>query len=201
MLKSDFYKEELYQMRENYKKKPLADIKLNRPTWIDSKNALSEIYEKKSVILQQGEIVYANIVQANNILFKKTPKYDCPAQIVYSKDPFLAENPQLLSDISRKIYSLKGRDLDTIPDEWKRIAMSITSEHDSSSFTFSMSLDDKSFECNMIPTMIYRSLLPKGRLCGTLFPVLTVTDCNQVLILPKKYWTKNFTKAWTEGII
>ncbi|MBP3415217.1 MAG: hypothetical protein J6L81_08495 [Clostridia bacterium] len=201
MLKSGFYKEELFQMREKYNKNRLADIKLKSPEWLDSKDALSEIYAKKSILLQRGEIVYANIVQANNILFEKTPKYDCPALIVYSKDPYFTENPQVLYTVSRRIYSLKDKDLDTIPKEWRRIAMSITSEHDSSSFIFSMDFDGRSFEFHMVPIMVHRKLLPKGKLCGMLLPVLTVEDCKTVLILPKKYWSKNFTKAWTEGHI
>ncbi len=201
MLNSGYYMEELLQMRANYKKKPLADIKLKRPTWLDSKDALSEIYEKKSILLQKGEIVYASIVQANNILFSKSPKYDCPAQIVYSEDPYFAEKPEALSDVARTAYRLKGKDLDTIPEEWRKIAIAVTSERNRSECTFSLNLDNKSFEFHMIPIMIYRNLLPKGKLCGKLLPVFTVSGCEQALTLPKKYWSKNFTKAWVEGKI
>ena len=201
VLESNFLREELFQMRENYKKNPINDIKLSRPTWLNSKDPMSELYLKKSILLQQGEIVFANIVQANTILFKKFPPHDCPAHIVYSKNPYFSENPKVLYDVAWGIYSYKGEDLDTVPDEWKEVARVVTDEYDRSDFTFSLILDNKLFVYHMIPTMICRKLLPKGKLCGNILPVLTAPECKQVLILPKQYWTKKFTKAWVEGVI
>lgn len=201
MLDSGFYRDELFQMRENYRNNPLEDIKLNRPTWLDSEDPMSEIYSKKSMLLQKGKIVYATIVQANTILFKRFPPLDCPAQIIYSEDPYISENPEVLYEAAWGIYRYKGQALDTVPDEWKEIARVITDEYDRSDFTFSVNTDNQSFEYHMIPTMIYRKLLPKGKLCGNLLPVLMIPECKQVLILPKQYWTKKFTKAWIEGVI
>lgn len=200
MLELDFYKE-LVQMRENYKINPLDDIKLSRPGWLDSEDPMSEIYEKRSALLQQGEIVYAHIVQANTILFKIFPPIDCPAQIVFSAESYFMEQPAVLQDIAWEIYKYKGQALDTVPDEWKDVARVITDEYDRTDFTFSLKLDGQSIEYNMIPTMIYRKLLPKGKLCGNLLPVLTLPDCKQIMILPKKYWTKKFKEAWVAGII
>lgn len=200
MLELDFYKE-LFQMRERYKNDPLEDIKLNRPLWLDSSDPMSEIYSKKSLLLQHGEIVYAHLVQANTILFKRFPPFDYPAQIVYSTEPYFMKQPEVLQDIAWEIYNHKGQALDTVPDEWKEVTRVITDEYDRSDFKFSLNVDGQTVEYNLIPTMIYRKLLPKGKLCGNLLPVLTIPDCKQVLILPKKYWTKEFTEAWVEGII
>ncbi len=201
MLESNFYREELLQMRKNYKTNPLDDIKLSRPNWLNSEDPISEIYEKKSALLQQGEIIYANIVQANTILFRTFPPLNCPAQILYSVDSYFVENPKSLYDIACGIYSFKGQEPESVPNDWKEVARVITDEYDRTDFTFSLRLDEKSVEYHMIPTMIYRKLLPKGKLCGNLLPVLTIPESKQVLILPKQYWTKNFTKAWVEGII
>lgn len=201
MLEADFYLEELFQMREKYNNNPLDDMKLSCPQWIDSKNPMSEIYSKKRKLLQQGEIVYAHLVQANDLLFKRFPPIDCPAQIVYSTDPYFSENPEILYDIAWKIYSYKGQPIETVPEEWKEVVRVITDEHDSSDFTFSVCSDSQSFVYRMIPTMIHRKLLPKGKLCGNILPVLAVPDCKQVMLLPKQYWTRVFTKAWVNGII
>jgi len=200
VLELDFYKE-LLQMRENYRNNPLDDIKLNRPSWLDSSDPMSEIYLKKSILLQQGKIVYAHIVQANTILFKRFPPFVCPAQIVYSEEPYFMKQSEVLQDIAWRIYKYKGQVMDTVPGEWKEVVRVITDEYDRSDFTFSVNIDKQSFEYHMIPTMIYRKLLPKGKLCGNLLPILTVPDCKQVMILPKKYWTKEFTEAWVKGII
>ncbi len=198
VLEFDFYKE-LLQMRENYKENPLEDIKLGRPLWLDSSDPMSEIYSQKTMILQQGEIVYANIVQANTILFKNFPPLDCPAQIVYSTEPYFMEHAETLQEIACGIYQYKGQELDSVPDEWKNVARAITDEYDRSDFTFELNVDGKLLAYNLIPTMIYRKLLPKRKLCGNLLPVLTVPDCKQVIILPKKYWTKKFREVWEEG--
>lgn len=195
-MESNFYIDELYKMRNNYKNNPLKDIKLNKPEWLDSQDPMYEIYLKKSMLLQQGEIVYANTVQANTILFKRFPAYDCPANIVYSMDPYFSEHPELLQQLASEIFQYKGQDLDTVPDEWREVARVITDEYDRSDFCFSIKLDGQRLNCRMIPTMIYRKLLPKGKLCGRILPVLALPECKQVLILPKQYWTKKFVRAW-----
>ena len=200
MLELDLYKE-LLQMRENYKCNPLNDIKLSRPEWLDSEDPMSEIYENKSLLLKKGEVIYAHIVQANTILFKRFPPFDCPAQIVYSLVPYFMAQPDVLQDIAWGIYSYKGQDLNSVPDEWKETARVITDEYDRTDFTFTLNLNDRLLEYHMISTMIYRKLLPKRKLCGNLLPVLALPESKQVLILPNKYWTNNFTKAWVEGTI
>ena len=183
-------------MRENYKKAPLKDIKLSRPLWLDSSDPMSEIYSKKSSLLQHGEIVYARLVQANAILFNRFPAFDCPAHVVYSVDPFFMKQPEVLQDIARGVYKYKGQDLDMVPNEWKEVARVVTDEYDRSDFKLMLNVDGQTLEYNLISTMIYRKLLPKGKLCGSLLPVLTIPDCKQVLILPKKYWTKKYTKMY-----
>lgn len=196
MLGANFFAEELYQMRKKYRSKPLVDIKLNRPVWLDSEDPMSDIYYEKPTLLQQGEIVYAKIVQANSILFKRFPSLDCPAHIIYSTDSFFDKNPEILYDVASHIYSYKGQAPDIVPDEWKEVARVITDEYDRKGFSFTLNIDGHSYEFYMISTMIYRKLLPKGKLCGNIIPILTVPKCKQVLILPRKYWTKKFKKAW-----
>lgn len=201
MMESNFYRDELYLMRNNYKNNPLQDLKLSRPEWLDSQDPMFEIYSKKSILLQQGEITYASIVQANEILFRRFPPLDCPAQIVYSTNSYITENPEVLFKIAWKIYNYKGQPENEIPNEWREVARVITDEYDRTNFTFSMELGDQSAEYHMIPTMIYRKLLPKRKLCGNLLPILTVPESKQIIILPKHYWTKKFIEAWVNGII
>lgn len=200
MLELDFYNE-LVQMRENYKSNPLNDIKLRCPIWLDAEDPMFELYEKKTALLQQGEIVYAHLLQANTMLFKRFPPMNYPAQVIYSANPYFWKRPVVLQDIAWKIFDYKGQATDAVPDEWKDIAQVITDEYDRSDFTFSLDLNGQSMEYKMIPTMIHRKLLPTGKLCGNLLPVLTLPDCKQIMILPKEYWTKTFKEAWVAGII
>ena len=201
VLESNFYKNELLEMRENYKKKPLKDIKINRPDWLKSYDPMSQIFLHKSMILQEGKIVYAKIVQANTLLFRRFPAYDCAAELLYSTHPYLSENPEALYEIAAKIYSYKGQDPRLIPEEWKEVARVITDERDRTDFTFSVGIEGCDMECHMIPTIIFRKLLPKGKLIGNILPVLVAPGCKQVILLPKQYWSKNFKKAWIDGTI
>lgn len=196
---STFYREELYQMRENYNRKPMKDIRLPLPLWLRFEDPLSAVYDEKSTLLQQGKIVYANIVQANTVLFRQSLDVGNPAQIVFSTDPIFEENPKLLSNIANDIYCLKGQPLYTITPELQPVAQAVTNEFSRSDFCLNVHLGEQTAAYRMIPTIIYRKLLPKRKLCDALFPVLTAPDCKQVLILPKKYWTKNFTQAWITG--
>lgn len=201
MISNHFFEEELYQMRKKYRSKPLVDIKLNRPVWLNAKDPMFDIYYEKSTLLQQGKIVYAKIVQANNILFKRFPSLDCPAQIIYSTDSFFDKNPEILYDVARRVYSYKGKALDLVPDEWKEVARVITDEYDRTSFSFTLNIDGHSYEIFMISTMVYRKLLPKSKLCGNILPILIAPNCKQVLILPRKYWSKKFKKEWVARTI
>lgn len=201
MLDSDFYKNELYQMQQNYENRPLKDIKLNRPDWLKDSDPMSRMYLEKSILLQKGQITYASIVQANNFLFNSFPPYNCPAQLVYSTESHFDEDIDKLYTIASYIYTYKDQPVDTIPDEWREIARVITDERDRTDFTFNWDINGKLTEFRMLPTMIHRKLLPKRKLCGNLLPVLTTPECSQILILPKKYWTKPFTQAWVDGKI
>lgn len=200
-MNADFYREELCQMRENYKNDPPSDIKLRPPKWLNPEDPMYELFLKKSTLLQQGEITYASIVQANTILFRRYPPLNCPAHIIFPSDSHREENPEVLFDIAWRIYGYKGKPPDDIPNEWKEIARVVTDEYDRTGFTISLEADGCSREYRMIPTMIYRKLLPKRKLCGNLLPVLRVADCKQIFILPKQYWTKAFRKVWTKGMI
>lgn len=195
-----FYRE-LLQMQYNHSKCPLKDIELPRPSWMDENDPMAELYTKKAMLLQHGHIVYAHIVQANTVLFESFPSCDAPAHIIYSTEPHFTEHPEILREIAQEIYGYKELESAAVPDEWKDVASVIADEYDRSDFTLELKVDGASLAYRLIPTMIHRKLLPKGKLCGNLLPVLTIPNCKQVMILPKNYWTKTFGDAWVDGRI
>lgn len=189
------YKEELYRMREAYRAAPLEDIDLRPPLWLDDDDPMREMYEKKAWLLKHGVVTYACIVQANERLFRRWPPFNYPAHIVFSTDLRSTDTPDELYDVAWNLFSYKGADPSEIPPEWREVAAVITDEFDRSDFTFSV--NGKTYR--MIPTMVHRKLLPKGKLCGQLLPILTAPKCTQVMVLPKRYWSKEFTRLWTKG--
>ena len=193
--------EELLQMRENYRSHPLDDMRLRRPRWLEADDPLSELFEKKADLFRNGQIVFARIVQANVILFEAFPRVDCPALLVFSADPFFLEHPEILRRLSAEIFRYKNRDPDEVPEEWKEAAAAVTDEQGRPCFTLSAEYDGRTVEYHMTATILFRKLLPRGRLCGGLLPVLTVPDCKRILVLPKQYWTEKFRNAWVRGAV
>ncbi len=198
-MNESFYEQELRQMADNYHNNPLKNLRLYHPYWLDYSNPMSEMFTLKSKLLKKGQITYAHIVQANTILFHHFPPLDCPAQIVYSTDPYVTEHPNILREAAMKIYGYKGKSTSKVPEEWKEPAKAVTNERSTSCPTFSIEVDERLIECRMIPIFVHRKLLPRRKLYGNLLPILALPKHKQVLILPKKYWTKNFSSAWLAG--
>ena len=197
------FKAELEQMRANYAARPLKRLRLPRPAWLTDSDPLSEIYFEKDRLLREGAVYYAHVVQANTLLFRALPQVDCPASLIFSIDDAAAETPQLLRITAKRIFSYKGKPPEEIPEEWRTVAASITDEHDRSTHTFMISAGvGAGLTVRLNANMIFRRLLPRARLCGSLLPVLALpAHCNSLMILPRKYWTKSFRRAWIKGEI
>lgn len=202
---------ELEEMRKNYKQNPINFISLPKPSWLNSDDKLNQVFLKSNAIVQKGQVYYANIVQANEILFNFFPHIDCPAELVFSFDEKVNNNPQILYEISNTLSKYKNMDLDKVPYEFKEFAYAITDEYDRRSFCFSVSLNDTIFENELsnnsvdifvITNLIFRKFLPKRKLCGSLLPVIAIPgQYDEIIPLPKKYWSKTFKDAWKKGLI
>ncbi len=190
---------ELTIMQQNYIRNPLPYLTLFRPDWLQDNDQLTLIYKHKDALLKKGTITLARVVQANSFLFHFSPKIDCPANIIYSASPAAKQNPLFLLPLSSTLFSYKNKPLEDVPEKWRDIARVITDEYDRSSFSFEAETGAGPAEVHFIPTIIYRKLLPFGKLCGGFLPVLTIPETSTVLILPKKYWSRRFKIAWCLG--
>lgn len=194
-------KEELAKMQIRYDRNRLRDIRLDPPVWLVPNDPMSGVFAEKAILLKTGQVGYAHIVQANTYLFKTFPQIDCPAHIVYSTDPRVADDPSILREIAYQLFRYKQTPLENVPDQWREIVRVIADEYDRADFTFSVERCGEPVEIHFIPTIIFRKLLPKRRLCGSLLPVLIAPDCRSVLVLPKRFWTRDFRFAWIRGEI
>ena len=196
----DLYNE-LKIMQDNYNQRRLRNIILKRPEWLRSSDPMSYIFKEKKDLLKNGTVCYAHIVQANTILFDWLPHTDHPAHIVYSTDPYIEENSDILEEAAHAIYQYKDVPLDVVPEEWRELARVVTDERDRSGFTLSTERNAHTVKIHFLPTMIFRKLLPRRKLCGSFLPIITAPDCDSVMILPKRYWTKEFRASWIRGEI
>lgn len=197
------FKKEIEEMRGRYRKNPLKPMKLPRPSWLDEKDGLRFIYTEQDLLLSQGIICYGSIVQANTILFKSFPPFNCPATLVYSENSEIEENPYILHDIANEIFSYKDMPSDEVPIELRELVRVITDELDRSAFRGTLSdADGNKINIGFTSLMIFRKHLPKKKICGSMLPLIVAPEkCNSIIVLPEEYWSENFKQAWINGMI
>lgn len=197
------FAEELEKMRLHYENHPLDHIELKRPYWMEDSDELTVTYEEKDLLVKNGILCYACVVQANVLLFKLFPPHDCPAMLLYSTDSHVRDNPEILMETAWLLYSYKDVPLEQVPEKWREMARCVTDELDRSGFSFSVTEEDGAhIEMHAITNMMHRRYLPGRKLSGSLLPVFAMPNqCKTVVVLPPEYWTRDFKKAWRKGLI
>ncbi len=193
------YTEELCKIRENFPKG--TNIWLNRPEWLRPADRLNKIFTERGLLFESGKICYAALVQANDILFSYFPHKDAPASFVYSFDPYFEEYPEDLLVVARMLFEYKYAPTTDIPEEYQKIAAVITNEYDRSSFEFEVNIGGVNRRITFGTTIVFRRHLAKGKLGSPLLPIISAPDkTDAFIILPKKYWTKNYKKDYLKAM-
>ncbi len=193
---------ELETLRSRYYKRPLKDLKLRRPDWMGRHDGLFVVFSEKKTLLSSGQIYFAQVVQANAYLFDRKRKEDCPALFLYTTDSAANADPTILNGLAHKLFSYKDMDPEDVPEEWREAARIITDEMDRSQFKCTVPGPDGPVEVMGVAVMVFREYLPEKTIIGRTIPILALPgQCDSVLIVPKKYWSKDFIKAWVNGEI
>lgn len=194
---------ELQTMRENFNADCNKKIKLPKIDWLKV-DLLGDIYKSADILLEKGNVYYSAIIQANKILFKRFPCWDCPMEIIYSTEDFINENPYFLHETAHYIYSFKNGEapppikaiVDSISDEYQRnfnvpVVMKDLLEQDDDDFI--ERVRKSVLYCNTV--MVFRKYIPKKTIKGNIVPIIAAPyECRSIMVLPEKYWTDNFIK-------
>lgn len=199
------YKKELEIMRAKYKKHKVKPLKLTKPYWVPN-DPINKIYTDMPILLESGEVYYAALIQANEILFQKKPFIDCPGNVLFSTSDIINENPFLLQKLATFIYSFKNTDeapasikrlVESITDEMERlfnVPISLTKVDIFNSFPVALYGNDTAFYTTV---MFFRDYLPTGVLRSGILPIVAAPDKTDIsIILPKKYWSKTILKLY-----
>jgi len=187
-------------MRANFRDEPLTSKSLPKPLWIrlHRKDGLQVIYRDKDIVLQKGNIYYAYLLQANEMLFQKGNNLDLPGNIIFSTHPFAEEHPGFLRGIGDEITRFKGAPAEEIPEELREMAMILAAETDRSGVDLSVSIEDPEDPERMIEdidihfrsVIFFHKDLPDGVLRTEFLPVIAAPELTPaVLVLPEEYWT------------
>ncbi|MBE6902921.1 MAG: hypothetical protein E7478_10620 [Ruminococcaceae bacterium] len=194
----DFYKE-LCEMRDKFSQEHHKFKELPRhPWWLTLKDKLYSIYLDKDILIENGEIYYSCIVQANDRLYEKRLKDDCPARIIYSTDHSINSQPLLMCNVAQYILHFTEIPEELLDDNTKALRHSLIDHVARTTVHFQPPMKEKYGEkMTTSPLMIFRKQLPANILKGQLLPIIAAPEhCDTIIVLPEYYWTKAFKKAW-----
>lgn len=197
------FKNHLDVMRANYRENIITSKALPKPLWLQLHNEdkLNVIFRDKDIVFQNGQIYYAYLVQANEILFDKNNKANAPAHVLYSTHPIVEKYPEFLENLGSEMFYYKGKPEEEIPKTLRNVVRIITDEYDRSSVNFNLKLPNpenpdeiiENVDVHFCPVMVFRKDIPNRVLQGSFLPVLVAPNHSPaVLILPKEYWTAPF---------
>lgn len=199
---------ELNAMNELFKANSKSFIPPPRPSWLTEDDGLSLLYDEFPTLMRRGEVYWANIVQANKLLFKPLPRFSritgaSVAEIVYNhKRPKTAESdPLILRTFAHYLFESKGKPAEELP-EWLREASAvITDEFDRSRVVIKAGeRDDFEMNLTMQAIIVFRGDIPRGALKNSLLPIIAAPyKCESAMILPSLYWTRGFMRYWRKS--
>lgn len=163
-----------------------------RPPWMKATDALNESVERQHLLMTEGDVVWAALVQANTLLYKPGD-LDCPAMVVYSRDASLDGRPSELRAIAQRIYKLKG----TTPRNpvERAIAAKVTNELDRT-MGWELPVELTARRVCSAAVMVYRKHLPGGVLSGSRFPLFVHEATKAVMVVPHVLWPQEMLTLW-----
>lgn len=171
-------------------------LRMPRPAWVKESGDVrfKEIFASQKTLLKTGRVVWAATVQANSLLFDSGDE-DCPAAVLYSLDPRVDAQPELLQEAASRLFSFKGRK--ALDPELQTFADKLADE---------MVIDLKlpvppsltsGLRCYYTCIMVHRGHLPDGKLSQGYYPLLAGAEgTDACMILPSKYWPPSLVKRW-----
>ncbi len=162
--------------------------------WFNRRDELWTLYRERMRVLETGQVVWAALVQANQLLFEPGT-LDCPAAAVYGLDPSFDRDPDELRRIAHELFALKG----TTPADpaLRQAADDITNEM---ARRYNMRLPDAltgGRDVYMTCIMVHRRHLPTGYLTQGLFPLVVAPgQTPATMILPSRYWGPELRFFW-----
>lgn len=161
--------------------------------WAKDKRFQSQ-YRDQDILISQGEVVFAHIIQANTLLFQPG-SMNHPAAILFSRDRYFDDHLEELLELGHNMFDLKGQTLDD--PELKKFAEVITDEMTA---LLNVKLPKKitgNREVYYTTIMLHRKHMPLGYLKTGWFPVLVLPDRTEAcMFLPERYWDREMLELW-----
>lgn len=160
---------------------------LKAPPW-SAQDALARVTQSQQMLLEQGRVASAALVQANAQLWAPNQS-DSAALALWSEDARFETDTSRLRELALEVYDLKGQEL-AEDDPLQPIAHYVTAE---SSRPLNAPLPAGWGEANarfyLSALLVWRAHLPCGFLTSTVLPMLVLPEkTDAVMILPAEFW-------------
>lgn len=185
-IRNRFYAERKY---ENFKKK-------NKELFLKHQvlENYQEAFDKIEDLIMDGDLFLGALVMANNELFEKESKYNCPGVFVYSKDRYYEENTNELEELASKLYDLRfADDEELIIDKDKKYIADLLNDEYTPTFNQlipSSLTDGRTVFITSI--LIMRRELKDRFLQGKLHPLLIKDGVIGGRLLPAMYYDEEY---------
>lgn len=148
-------------------------------------------------IFGNGVVVWAHVIQANNVLWSPSnnPDDDAPGELVFANDPQGQVTPESLGPVAVQLGQLRGADHGD--KALNRIGNYLEAEN-VRAFGWEVPRSvSRSATCYISTTMFLRKHLPNGFLNRPYFPiVITPSKPHFAMPLPARFWSPELMAWW-----
>jgi hypothetical protein len=160
-------------------------------------DSLMRTFFDQKKLREGGEVVWAQVIQANNFLFAPGLNGESHAATILHADPTL-KDPSPLSQIAGRIVALSANPQNTA-DSMAAVAMMHPSRRKYWMPVPESLADGHAVNCSDL--LIFRKLLPPQPKGATLqkmvFPLLVARDQTRVVLqVPSMFWPDEFLQFW-----
>jgi hypothetical protein len=164
------------------------------PLWVvRMKDDVEEFYRNQELLLREGTVAWAAVVQANGVMYSPGPG-DAPATFIYSTAPAIEADPERLAQIAHQLFALKGGQFEH-PQEQAYGDMLAKETERAMGIEIPRPIAD-GLTIRSTTVMIHRKHLPGRVLQGKLIPVLVHPQSNAIMIVPSRTWPEDFAASW-----
>lgn len=179
-----------YELRQN------PDFKENYPDFFSDEKPFvvisesvpeyHEVYDRRDDLILQGDLVLGALIMANNKMFSKKSKFDCPGDFLYSYDTYYEDHPRELADLADSLYAIRELPESEIWFDYvKKEIYDILNAEETPYFNYKVPTALTNGRDVYLTTLIIkRKDLANRFLEGDLFPLIIKDDIHGGIILP-----------------
>lgn len=197
-----FCRKAMNRCRENFGSAPrrfgfweyFFGIWTSPPSWLSPEDGLSHYWKHQRRLLETGEIVWGQVVQANIVLLQSGSS-DAPGDVIYCTDRQREILPSELKEIAARVGMLKKGQRDNPAEDF--IGSHLANER---TRLFGVVIPESispELPCALSTIYFNRSHLPTSRLTLTFFPMVVREEEPRIAtVLPLRYWPEELKLLW-----